>query len=202
MKNAGAIVLVGVVMIAMGYGAYTWFVSQQSDASRVNLEQPSLEKETKEMILFMHPYATEESAEAYLKDINRLNQQYGYKPGGTPKGDIETMRSYAAAVEELQIKHKIVSQDVVTTEPRTNTQSTPSLAPKGVNTGYIPPAGPVGTGGTPAATPPLIRNGNVPSAPAAPIMPTPETGFTASAPPLVEQVSIPPAPPLPPHMQE
>ncbi len=188
MSRLTVIAGVCVLIIGLGVGLYAVF----SPAPKEVVTAPTFDREVKDMIRFVNPAITEEIANKYLAELQKLNESYGYKPGGTPKGDIETMQAYGREIETLQKKYNI--------NPSPETASTsgmksPSLAPKAADTTYMPPS----------KMPETVASSNVQSkttpAPSGPPAADPDSsaslGGPASSPPLIKQDNIPPAPPVP-----
>jgi hypothetical protein len=188
-------ILAGLLLLCVG-AAYVYFTPEPIAEVPPS---PVLNTEVKEMIRFMNPAITEEIANKYLEELQKLNEEYGYKPGGTPKGDIETMQAYGAAVEVLQQKYNISPVQASETPLETaGAMKTPTLAPATTDTKYVPPSDVAGAG-TSTSSPPLqqTQNATVKGPAAANPNSSASHGGTASTPPLIQQDSIPPAPTVP-----
>ena len=196
MKRLLLIFVVAALSIALGYFVMSLFPREGAVS---DLPQPAsnLDKETEQMVRFMNPAITEAAAKKYLAELKKLNVRYGYTPGGSPKGDMETMQAYAKEVAVLQESLSITPQNG---REGIGSAGTPKLAPAVVDIHYIPPAGPSDSGvstsspalqqvNTPVATGPAAANPNSAAA----------KGGAVFNPPLIEQ-EVPPAPPLPPQM--
>ncbi len=201
MKRLLLILVVASGSILIGY--LVMQVIQHYKTEQAPVEAPRLDTEVKEMIQFMNPAITEEIAQKYLEELEKLNVRYGYVAGGSPKGDIETMRSYGAEVDELQKKYSILpAEQTVPTNGQTSGQATPALAPKTTDVTYKPPSGPSEVG-VATASPKLQQQQTAAASgpPAASPFGAPSSGGTSTPPQLIIQDNIPPPPPLPPMMQ-
>ncbi len=188
------IVAGGVVWYIFSHGISTPQKSQTTSADTMTMEA-----EVKRVLMFMHPHITEEVADEYLDELKTLNKQYGYTSGGEPKGDIETMRAYAGAVEVIQKKYNMMPQADTQAAPASGYPQ-PHLAPQQTDTMYMPPSQ-IGSQSTTTQSPALQTAGSQkPLGPTANPNSGAAKGGPASTPPLIQQDNLPPAPPVPPQM--
>lgn len=192
------VLVVACVSIALGYTALQAIEYYRTD--EVVEEAPSLDTEMKEMIIFMNPAITEEIANKYLEELRKLNEKYGYVKGGNPKGDAQTMRIYGERVDALQKKYNIIPNGEGAGVQGTG-QTKPSLAPKGADPTYVPPAGPPESGAATSSPKLQPQSGKIIGPPAASPTGSASQGGEPESPPLIIQDDIPPPPPLPPMMQ-